>query len=77
MTWPLPETDYEGNDIWALNFPKPQPMIPAEIEWERMRMNETPNDRAHRQAMNPYNYMGLFGATPEYLRWVGIVGQGY
>lgn len=32
MAWPTPETDYEGNDLWALRFPIIKPFT----EWQRL-----------------------------------------
>ena len=31
MSWPTPETDYEGNDLWALRLPKVKPLTPFQM----------------------------------------------
>ena len=33
ITWPTPEVDYEGNDLWALRLAKP---VPISIELQRL-----------------------------------------
>ena len=41
ITWPTPETDYEGNDMWSQAFPKPKPLSPHEATlYDYMRKNQ-------------------------------------
>lgn len=32
MSWPLPEMDYEGNNLWRLRFPKQRTLTSAEMQ---------------------------------------------
>lgn len=37
--WPLPETDYDGHELWARAFPKPRPLSQDELRYYNYLQN--------------------------------------